>query len=136
MALDLLATPLMHLIRPKGISCSNSLNVQRLQCRFANNNAHPSIRFRQAIEIRHRTRTIEIPIPRLFWQNPRIHTRLPAPLHRALRDPGPVEPAPAELETRHLRLGIRQQPLLVDVAVGAGIGVCAVAGAGAGVGRA
>lgn len=121
---------------PQGYLRQQFLTVQRLQCRFADNDAQPSVRLRQTVEIRHRTRTIEIPIPRLLRQDPCIHTRLPAPLHRAFRDPSPVEPAPAELETRHLRLGVRQQPLLVNVAVGARVGVCAVAGAGAGVGRA
>ena len=54
-----------------------------------------------------------------------------APLHRALRVPGPVEPAPAAvLEGVHLRLGQVAQVLRVAADVVAGVGVGGVACAG------
>lgn len=99
-----------------------------------NSTDYPSIRLRQPVKIRHRPRTIEVPIPCLLRQDACIHTRLPAPLYCALRDPGPVEPPPALLETRHLSLGVHHEPLLVDVAVGARVSIGTVTGAGAGVG--
>ena len=126
----------MHLV-PGGILDSTPYtSFQRLQCRFPKIDPSPLVRLRQSIEGWHRTSTIETPIPRFLRQNPRIHPGFPTPLYRTLCYPSPVEPTPAELKTRHLRLGVRHEPLLVSVAVCARIGVCAATGAGAGIGRA
>ena len=106
-----------------------ALHVQELH-------ASPLVVLRQPTEIRHRLRTVEGPIPHLSRQDAGLHSELPAPLHRALRLPRPVEPAPADLEARHLRLRVHHQPLLVGVAVIARIGVRVGALARAAVGRA
>lgn len=82
------------------------------------------------LQIARIVRTLKVAVPRLTWQNPRLHARLPAPLRRLLRLPRPVEPAPASLEADHLRDGELVQPLLVRVAVAAGVRVCAGAAAG------
>ena len=50
-------------------------------------------------KIRHRTRTIEIPIPSLRRQNAIRHARLPIPLRRRFRRPGPIEPPPSAFVT-------------------------------------
>ena len=50
-------------------------------------------------KIRHRTRTIEIPIPSLRRQNTIRHTGLPIPLRGRLRRPRPIKPAPGAFET-------------------------------------
>ena len=85
-----------------------------------------------ARKIRHRSRAIEIPIPRLRRQNPIRHARLPVPLRRRLRRPRPIEPSPCTFETRHLRLGIHHEPRFVRVGVRRRVGVGGGAGAGRG----
>lgn len=82
-----------------------------------------SIILRQSLEIRDISRTVEIPIPRLLRQDPRLHARLPAPLRSALRHPRPVEPAPALFKARHLGHGVHHEPLFVLIAVRTWIGV-------------
>ena len=90
----------------------------------------------QPLEIRHRTRAVEIPIPRLRRQDAGRHAGLPIPLRRRLGRPGPVEPAPGGLEAGHLRLGVHQEPGLVGVGIGGRVGVGGGAGAGGGFGGA
>ena len=100
--------------------------------------AMPSIIFTQTLprKIRHRSRTIEIPIPRLRRQNSIRHAGLPIPLRRGFRRPRPVKPAPRAFETRHLRLRVHHEPGFVGVGVGRWIGVGGRAGAGGGFGGA
>ena len=83
-------------------------------------------------KIRHRSRAIEIPIPRLRRQNPVRHARLPIPLRRRLRRPRPIEPSPGTFETRHLCLGIHHEPIFVRVGVRRWVRVGGGAGAGRG----
>ena len=87
-------------------------------------------------KIRHRTRTVEIPIPRLRWQDAIRHPRLPIPLRRRLRRPRPVKPTPGTFITRHLRLRIHHEPRFVCIVVGRWVGVGGGAGAGVRFGRA
>ena len=93
-----------------------------------------SIILRQPRETRHRLCTVEIAVPRLRRQNPRLHTKFPAPLHARFGDPSPVEPAPANLEAGHLGFGVHEEPLLVGVAVAGrvsvGVGTLAISGIG------
>ena len=74
-----------------------------------------SIILRQPCKRRRRRTTIKIPIPHFLRENPRLHAQLPTPLHRILRSPCPIKPAPTNLKTVHLRLRIHQQPLLIEV---------------------
>ena len=83
-------------------------------------------------KIRHRSRAIEIPIPRLRWQNPIRHARLPVPLRRRLRRPRPIKPSPCTFETRHLCLSIHHEPRFVRVGVRRRVGIGGGAGAGGG----
>ncbi len=92
------------------------------------------LRFRQRLEIRNLLRTIKIPLPHLLRQHACRHTPLPAPLRRTFCHPCPIEPSPADLETRHLRLRVHHQPLLVNVAITRRVGICGRAGTGAGIG--
>lgn len=96
----------------------------------------PLIILRQTLKVLNRLTTVKPPLIRLIGQNPRLHPQLPTPLHRTLGNPRPIEPAPALLEAGHLRLGVHQQPLLVDVGISGGIGVGVGAFADAAVGRA
>ena len=89
----------------------------------------PLITLRQTIKVRYRLRTVKPPIPNLLRQYPRLHPQLPTPLHRILRRPRPIEPAPPGLEADHLRLGVHHEPLLVNIAIGGRIGVRVVTGA-------
>ena len=83
-------------------------------------------------KVRHRSRTIEVSIPRLRRQNSIRHTRLPIPLRRRLRRPRPIEPPPRTFETRHLCLCIHHEPRFVRVGVRRRVGVGGGAGAGRG----
>lgn len=76
-----------------------------------------SIISRQIIQIRICITTLELRRISLLRHNPRLQSFLPTPMHRRLSLPRPVEPAPALLKRRDLRLRIRLQERLVRVRV-------------------
>ena len=86
-----------------------------------------SVILRQAWKIRYTLRAIEISLPNPLGQDFGLHAQLPTPLDRILRDPSPVEPAPADFKARHLSFGILEEPSLVRVTVFARVGVGVVA---------
>lgn len=82
-----------------------------------------SVILAQPTEVGHATRTIEVSIPSLPWQDTGSHTGLVIPLRSPFCRPSPIKPTPGCLEADHLRLRIHHQPLLVIVRIATRIGV-------------
>jgi hypothetical protein len=89
-----------------------------------------SIILRQILKRRHIIPTAKSRLIRFLRHEPVLPCSAVAPLRGRLRPPGPVEPALACLEGRHLRLGVGLQELLVRGGIRRGVGDCRGTGAG------